>query len=66
MRGQHPTRKQPSDPTYSKQWSGVSYAPHAPGKYCPKDGTQLHVEGGSFYCPSCDDYVTPAKEYSSD
>lgn len=61
MKGRHPTRKQPGDPTYSREWSGVSYAPHAKGKHCPIDGTLLHREGDSFYCPSCDDYVRPAE-----
>jgi len=59
MNGRHPTTKKSGDPTYSAQWSGVSYAPHAHGKHCPKDGTLLHLEADSFYCPTCDDYVTP-------
>lgn len=61
MMGRHPTTKRPSDPTYSRVWSGVSWAPHAKGKHCPKDGTLLHKEGDSFYCPTCDDYVAPTE-----
>jgi hypothetical protein len=57
--GKHPTRKPKTDPTYNAKWSGVSYAPHAEGKHCPRDGELLHKEGDSFYCPICDDYVTP-------
>jgi len=60
--GRHTTRKKPGDPTFSARWSGVSYAPHAPGKHCPTDGTLLHMEGGSHYCPACDDYVRPVED----
>lgn len=62
MHGRHPTRKKSSDPTYDPKWSGVSYAPHAKGKHCPKDGTLLHLEEGSHYCPTCDDYVRPRED----
>jgi uncharacterized Zn finger protein (UPF0148 family) len=58
-KGRHETTKSPSDSTFNKEWSGVSNAPHACGKYCPDCGEQLHREGGSYYCPSCDDYKTP-------
>jgi hypothetical protein len=57
--GRHPTTKSPSDPTFSKEWSGVSYAPHAKGKVCPDCGEALHKEGDNFYCPSCDAYKSP-------
>lgn len=57
--GRHPTVKKPGDPTYDRNWSGVSWAPHAIGKHCPKDGEKLHLEGDNFYCPRCDDYVRP-------
>ena len=58
--GRHETTKSPKDPTYSKEWSGVSNAPHSKFK-CPDCGEQLHKEGGSFYCPRCDDYKRPQK-----
>ena len=48
--------KPPTDPTYSAQWSGVTGAPKCKGGKCPACGTQLHHEGGSHYCPGCDDY----------
>ncbi len=56
MNGRHKTTKKRTDPTFSSQWSGVSYAPHAPYNHvlC---GTQLHDEDGNMYCPRCDDYV---------
>jgi len=57
MLGKHPTNKKPTDPTYSKQWSGVTYAPECPHSSCPKCGSHTHHEGGSHYCPACDDYV---------
>lgn len=55
MKGRHPCNKPKTDPTYSAQWSGVSYAPHCNGK-CKDCGEQLHHEGGSHYCPRCDDF----------
>jgi len=61
--GRHQTIKSPSDPTYSKEWSGVSYAPHAKGKHCPDCGENLHKEAGSFYCPKCDNYKRPSEGY---
>lgn len=54
----YPTIKKPGDPTYSAQWSGVTGAPRARGKSCPRCGGAVHREGGSFYCPHCDDYVS--------
>ena len=59
--GRHETTKQPGDPTYSKEWSGVTNAPHAEGKHCPRCSEQLHKEGDSHYCPKCDDYVVPTE-----
>lgn len=56
-KGRHVTRKRPGDPTYSKEWSGVSYTPHARGKKCVRCGEHVHREGDSHYCPCCDDYV---------
>lgn len=56
--GRHKTTKKPTEATYSVQWSGVSYAPHCPRDCrCPKCGTRTHLEAGSHYCPTCDDYV---------
>lgn len=55
MIGRHKTSKKPNDPTYSAQWSGVSFAPHS-DKVCEDCGTRLHNEGDSLYCPYCDDY----------
>ena len=55
MMGRHQTTKSKSDPTYSEKWSGVTYAPHCKGN-CPDCGERLHHEGGSHYCPRCDDY----------
>lgn len=50
------TTKKTTDPTYNKEWSGVTGAP--PCKYCkcPDCGCTVHHEGGSHYCPRCDDY----------
>jgi formamidopyrimidine-DNA glycosylase len=56
-KGRHITKKSENDPTYSKEWSGVTYAPQARGKKCVKCGGHVHKEGGSYYCPYCDDYV---------
>lgn len=56
----YPTIKKPGDPTYSAQWSGVTGAPRARGKSCLRCGGAVHREGGSFYCPHCDDYVSAA------
>jgi len=53
--GRHVTTKKPGDPTYSPQWSGVSWAPHC-GCKCPRCGEQLHKESDSHYCPWCDDF----------
>lgn len=60
--GKHRCNKSKNDPTYSAQWSGVSYAPHCPnGCKCGKCGSELHLEGhGAHYCPACDDF-RPAK-----
>jgi hypothetical protein len=61
MIGKHITTKKVTDPTYSKEWSGVSYAPHCKkGCTCPKCGEKLHNENGNHYCPQCDDYVAPS------
>ena len=58
--GRHKTKKTANSPTYSAQWSGVSYAPHcSKGCTCPKCGERLHAEAGEHYCPVCDDYVKP-------
>lgn len=54
----YPTTKKPSDPTYSAQWSGVTGAPRSRGLACSRCGGAVHREGDSYYCPSCDDYVT--------
>lgn len=61
--GKHKTIKKPSDPTYSAQWSGVSYAPHCShGCQCPKCGELLHLEGhDTHYCPVCDDFQPAEK-----
>lgn len=53
--GRHICRKSPTDPSYSRQWSGFSTAPHCAGR-CPDCGERLHHEGGSHYCPHCDDF----------
>jgi Zn finger protein HypA/HybF involved in hydrogenase expression len=55
--GRHPCTKSKSSPTYSAQWSGVSYAPTAKGKRCINCGKHVHKEGDSYYCPYCDNYV---------
>ncbi len=54
----HTCHKAKTDPTYSREWSGVSGAPHckAHDPCCPVCGEVLHHEGGSHYCPGCDDY----------
>lgn len=63
-KGKHVCSKSKNDPTYSDQWSGVSYAPHcSKGCVCPKCGEKLHAEAGEHYCPQCDDYVRPAGAY---
>jgi uncharacterized OB-fold protein len=53
----YPTSKKPGDPTYDPYWSGRTGAPRIKGKKCPKCGGKVHKEGGSAYCPYCDDYV---------
>ena len=53
--GKHTTTKNPKSPTYSKKWSGVSYAPHSNHK-CPDCGERLHKESDNLYCPRCDDF----------
>lgn len=58
MRGRHTTTKQPSDPTYDSQWSGVTNAPECRYSKCPRCSGHTHHEGGSHYCPGCDDYVS--------
>lgn len=57
--GKHKTTKSKKDPTYNKEWSGVSFAPHSMYN-CPDCGERLHDEDGNYYCPVCDDYK-PAK-----
>lgn len=57
-KGWHITKKSESDPTYSKEWSGVTYAPTVRGKKCIECGGHVHDEGGNYYCPYCDDYVS--------
>ncbi len=57
MKGRHKCNKSPSDPTYSAQWSGVSYAPEAKRVYCARCGGHVHKEADAYYCPACDDYV---------
>ncbi len=64
MIGRHKTTKDPSDPTFSARWSGVSYAPHcSKGCRCPKCSERLHAESGVHYCPRCDDFVRPDGPY---
>jgi len=66
MKGRHKTKKLKSDQTYSEEWSGVTYAPTCKYSKCPVCGDHTHHEGGSHYCPYCDDYVrktNPACEY---
>ena len=61
MVGKHKTTKNKNDPTYSKEWSGVSYAEHS--KYfCPDCGEQLHDEDENYYCPVCDDYKSVIRQ----
>ena len=60
MKGRHPTTKSPNSSTYSPEWSGVSYAPTARGRYCSNCGGHVHREAGEYYCPNCDDYVHTA------
>jgi hypothetical protein len=55
--GRHETIKEPGDPTYSAEWSGVSYAPTIRGKKCVDCGGHVHREEGEAYCPYCDNYV---------
>lgn len=57
MQGRHLTTKSTSDPTYSREWSGVTNAPECRYSRCPRCDSHTHHEGGSHYCPSCDDYV---------
>ena len=60
--GRHKTTKSKNNPTYNSQWSGVTFAPTAPGKTCSKCGNHVHKEGDSYYCPFCDDYVKTASK----
>ena len=62
--GTHITVKSKSDPTYCKQWSGVSYAPHCEyGCTCPIHNEPLHLEGvDTHYCPICDDFKSPSDD----
>ena len=61
--GKHKCNKPATSPTYSQQWSGVSYARHCPhGCRCSKCDALLHLEGGSHYCPGCDDFVACADD----
>jgi hypothetical protein len=55
--GKHLTQKQPTDSTYDARWSGVTYAPECKYSRCPDCRSHTHHEGGSHYCPNCDDYV---------
>ncbi len=55
--GRHTTTKPKTNPTYNEKWSGVSYMPHS-SKRCEVCAEQLHEEGDSLYCPTCDDYRT--------
>ena len=50
------TNKDPSSPTFSKEWSGVTGAPKCQAGSCGSCGGTLHHEGGSHYCPTCDDF----------
>ena len=61
--GRHMTRKRPGDPTFNQEWSGVSYAPTAKGVVCSRCGKHVHKEGGSHYCPYCDDFVAVVPGY---
>ena len=56
MKGRHETTRKPSDPLYSPQWSGVTHAPTCKYVKCPTCGGHTHHEGGSHYCPMCDDF----------
>ena len=57
LKRRHECRKPKTDPTYSAEWSGVSGAPHCnAGGRCLDCGERLHHEGGSHYCPGCDEY----------
>ena len=64
MHGRHRTTKSPGNPTYSAEWSGVSYAPHcSSGCKCNSCGERLHLEGHSaHYCPVCDDFKAPKSD----
>ena len=53
----HECNKSKTHPTYSKEWSGVTYAPAAKGRKCSQCGKHVHKESGEYYCPHCDDYV---------
>jgi hypothetical protein len=53
----YPTKKKPGDPTYSKEWSGVTRAPKIRGFVCVKCGGAVYKESDNAYCPYCDDYV---------
>ena len=55
-KGKHECNKSENDPTFSKEWSGVSYADHS-GYNCPNCGEKTHDEAGNLYCPRCDNYV---------
>jgi hypothetical protein len=57
MQGRHRTTKQPTDSTYSAEWSGKTYTPECRYSRCPNCDGHTHHEGGSHYCPRCDDYV---------
>ncbi len=64
MIGRHQTTKDPSDPTFSARWSGVSNAPHCLRRcICPRCSEPLHAEAGEHYCPRCDDFVRPDGPY---
>lgn len=62
MKGRHECSKPKTDSTFSAQWSGVTFAPECRYSKCPKCGGHTHHEGGSHYCPKCDDYVRKTDE----
>ena len=56
MIGKHKTIKKQGDSTFSAQWSGVTFAPECRKGKCLDCNGCLHHEGGSHYCPHCDDF----------
>jgi hypothetical protein len=63
--GRHECNKPKTSQTYSKQWSGVTYAPAAKGRKCSQCGKHVHKESGEYYCPHCDDYVKTIGSYGA-